>query len=71
MTECTDNEQKEEALKKVEILSRENAELRERLKQIEKVFEKHNYLDGYIEKYGLHTDFERDMWQTIRKVIKG
>lgn len=60
----------EEALKKAETLLKENAELRERLKTLERVFRKYSHLDGYIEKYGLHTDFERDMWQAIRQAVK-
>jgi hypothetical protein len=60
----------EEALKKVELLSRENAELRERLKQVEKVYRKYDHLDGYMEKYGFNTEIEREMWQAIRRIIK-
>lgn len=54
----------------LETLLQENAELRERLKTLERVFRKYSHLDGYIEKYGLHTDFERDMWQAIRQAVK-
>ena len=60
----------EEALKKVELLTRENAELRERLKQVEKVYRKYDHLDGYMEKYGFSTEIEREMWQAIRRIIK-
>lgn len=84
MAECTDNEQKacsrigenQEKLAEtttketLETLLQENAELRERLKTLERVFRKYSHLDGYIEKYGLHTDFERDMWQAIRQAVK-
>ena len=61
----------EEAFKKVETLSQENAQLRKRLKLIEKVYNKFDYLDGYMEKYGAPSDFELEMWQAIRQVIKG
>jgi len=61
----------EEALKKVEMLAQENAQLRERLKLIETIYKKYDHLDGYMEKYGANSDMERDMWQAIRKVIKG
>jgi hypothetical protein len=61
----------EEALKKVEMLTRENSWLRHRLKQVERVYRKYDHLDGYMEKYGFNTEIEREMWQTIRKIIKG
>ncbi|MEN6621249.1 MAG: hypothetical protein ABFD50_06860 [Smithella sp.] len=60
----------EEALKKVELLSKENAELRQKLKQVEKVYRKYDHLDGYMEKYGFNTEIEREMWQAIRRIIK-
>ncbi len=60
----------EEALKKVEILTKENAELRDRLKQVERVYRKYDHLDGYMEKYGFNTEIEREMWQAIRRIIK-
>lgn len=60
----------EEALKKVEVLTRENDELRNRLKQVEKVYRKYDHLDGYMEKYGFNTEIEREMWQAIRRIIK-
>lgn len=60
----------EEALKKVELLSKEIAELRERLKQVERVYRKYDHLDGYMEKYGFSTEIEREMWQAIRRIIK-
>lgn len=60
----------EEALKKVEMLSRENAELREKLKQVERIYRKYDHLDGYMEKYGFNTEIEREMWQAIRRIIK-
>jgi DNA repair exonuclease SbcCD ATPase subunit len=61
----------EEALKKVEELTQENAQLRERLKLIEKIYKKYDHLDGYMEKYGANSHMERDMWQAIRQVVKG
>jgi hypothetical protein len=61
----------EEALKKVEELTRENVRLREKLKLIEKVYNKYDHIDGYMEKYGANTDMEREMWQAIRRVVKG
>ena len=60
----------EEAFKKIETLAQENADLRKKLKTIAKVYEKYDYLDGYMEKYGANTDLELDMWRAIRQVLK-
>jgi hypothetical protein len=60
----------EEALKKIETLAQENAQLRERLKPIEKLYTRYDHLHGYMEKYGFVTDFEREMWQAIKQVMK-
>ncbi len=61
----------EEALKKVETLAEENAKLHKKLKSIDEIFKRHEHLDGYMEKYGFNSELERDMWQAIRKIIKG
>ncbi len=61
----------EEALKKVEALAEENAKLHKKLKSIDEIFKRHEHLDGYMEKYGFNSELERDMWQAIRKIIKG
>ena len=60
----------EEALKKVETLLAENAELRKKLKSIEKIFGRYEHLDGYMEKYGFNTELEREMWRAIRRIAK-
>lgn len=60
----------EEALKRVKALSEENAMLRQKLKSVEKIHEKYEHLDGYMEKYGFNTELEQEMWQAIRRITK-
>ena len=60
----------EEALKKVAELSAENTKLREKLTALDKIFNRYEHLDGYMEKYGYNTELEREMWRAIRRITK-
>ena len=60
----------EEALRKVETLLAENAKLHDKLKSIDKIFNRYEHLDGYMEKYGFNSKLEQEMWQAIRRIIK-